>query len=55
MIRRRRGTDDPAGSYAIGRRFGATFDRTTYLADGETLMAERYRDHLSPGEPPQTE
>ena len=44
-----------AGAYAIGRRFGEAFDNTTYLADGETLVADRYRDHLSPGKPPRTE
>jgi len=41
-----------AGSYAVGRRFGETFDRTTYLADGETLVAHHYIDHLTPGQPP---
>lgn len=35
------------GSYGISRRFGETFDRTTYLADGRTLVADRYRDHLA--------
>lgn len=35
------------GAYRTGRRFGETFDRTTYLADGVTLVADRYRDHLS--------
>ncbi len=44
-----------AGAYAIGHRFGETFDRTTYLANGETLVVDRYRDHLSPGEPPRDE
>lgn len=44
-----------AGAYAIGRSFGETFDRTTYLADGETLVVDRYREHLSPGEPPGAE
>ncbi len=44
-----------AGAYRIGRRFGETFDQTTYLADGETLVADRYRDHLSAGEPPRAE
>ncbi len=44
-----------AGTYAVSRRFGEAFDRTTYLADGRTLVAERYRDHLSPGEPPRVE
>lgn len=38
------------GAYAIGRRFGETFDRTTFLADGATLVVERYRDHLSRAE-----
>lgn len=41
-----------AGSYAISRRFGETFDRTTYLADGKTLVVDHYRAHLSPGKPP---
>lgn len=44
-----------AGAYAIGRRFGRMFDRTTYLADGATLVVDRYRDHLTPGEPPRAE
>jgi hypothetical protein len=44
-----------AGSYAIGQRFGETFDRTTYLADGETLVTRHYIDHLTPGRPPGAE
>ncbi len=44
-----------AGAYGISRQFGEAFDRTTYLADGRTLVADRYRDHLSPGEPPRAE
>lgn len=34
-------------AYGTGRRFGRAFDRTTYLADGTTLVADRYRDRLS--------
>lgn len=35
-------------AYRISDEFGKTFDRTTYLADGETLVIERYREHLPP-------
>jgi hypothetical protein len=34
------------GSYAISRAFGEYYDATTYLADGETLMIDFYRQHL---------
>ncbi len=34
------------GSYGVGHRFGLYFDETTYLADGVTLMVERYADVL---------
>lgn len=44
-----------SGAYAISRRFGETFDRTTYLADGESLVVDRYREHLSPGKEPPAE
>lgn len=44
-----------AGAYEIGRRFGEAFDRTTYLADGRTLVADRYRSLLSPGRAPRPE
>lgn len=40
-----------AGAYAIGQDFGKTFDRTTYLADGKTLVADHYRDHLLSDDP----
>ena len=30
------------GSYAISREFGQAYDRTTFLADGRTLMLEHY-------------
>jgi hypothetical protein len=35
------------GAYAISHAFGQYYDATTYLADGETLMIEFYRQHLS--------
>jgi hypothetical protein len=34
------------GSYAISQAFGEYYDATTYLADGETLMIDFYRQHL---------
>lgn len=34
------------GAYAVGRSFGELFDRTTYLADGRTLLAEFLRARL---------
>jgi len=36
------------GAYEVGEEFGRMFDRTTYLADGKTLLVERYREHLPP-------
>lgn len=36
-----------AGAYAISHAFGQSYDATTYLADGETLMIDFYRQHLS--------
>ena len=36
-----------AGCYAISTEFGRMFDETTYLADGRTLVFDRYRAHLS--------
>ena len=40
-----------AGAYAVGKAFGEMFDRTTYLADGQTLMIEVYGPHLpEPGD-----
>lgn len=44
-----------AGAYEVGHRFGEAFDRTTYLADGRTLVADRYRGLLSPGRAPRPE
>ncbi|HKK07974.1 MAG TPA: gamma-glutamylcyclotransferase family protein [Gemmatimonadota bacterium] len=35
-----------AGAYEVGRAFGALFDQTTYLADGETLLADAWAAHL---------
>jgi hypothetical protein len=34
------------GAYAISLAFGQYYDATTYLADGETLMIDFYRQHL---------
>lgn len=34
------------GTYAISHAFGQYYDATTYLADGETLMIDFYRQHL---------
>lgn len=34
------------GAYAISHAFGQYYDATTYLADGETLMIDFYRQHL---------
>lgn len=40
-----------AGAYAVGRAFGEMFDRTTYLADGESPMIDVYGPHLpEPGD-----
>jgi hypothetical protein len=36
-----------AGCYALSIAFGRMFDETTYLADGGTLVFDRYRTHLS--------
>ena len=35
-----------SAAYQISRRFGESFDATTYLADGETLMIDAYRGLL---------
>jgi hypothetical protein len=35
-----------AGCYALSPEFGRMFDETTYLADGCTLVLDRYRVHL---------
>lgn len=35
-----------AGAYRISDRFGRFFDATTYLADGETLVVDVYREVL---------
>ena len=32
------------GSYRISSDFGRAFDQTTYLADGATLVADRYAE-----------
>ena len=32
------------GAYRIGETFGRCYDETTYLADGRTLVIDRYRD-----------
>lgn len=34
------------GSYAISQDFGQAYDRTTFLADGRTLMVEHYAPWL---------
>lgn len=34
------------GAFGIGAPFGRAFDETTYLADGRTLVTERYREVL---------
>ena len=34
------------GAYRYGSEFGRMYDQTTFLADGTTLMAEYYKDHL---------
>ncbi len=34
------------GAYAISTAFGTHYDETTYLADGTTLMVDRYRSAL---------
>ena len=36
-----------AGAYGLAPAFGRAFDETTYLADGETLVVERYREPLA--------
>lgn len=40
------------GAFAITAEFGRAFDETTFLADGRTLVAERYRDLLDPATKP---
>jgi hypothetical protein len=32
------------GAYRLGEAFGRCYDQTTYLADGRTLMIDRYRE-----------
>jgi hypothetical protein len=32
------------GAYRLGEAFGRCYDETTYLADGRTLVIDRYRD-----------
>jgi hypothetical protein len=34
------------GAYRHGKEFGKMYDRTTFLADGSTLVCERYSDWL---------
>lgn len=34
------------GSYRRGEAFGKMYDQTTFLADGETLVTDRYKDYL---------
>ena len=34
------------GAYRISTTFGKMFDDTTFLADGETLMSDYYKEHL---------
>ena len=36
-----------AGAYQIGDAFGREFDATTYMADGETLVVDRYGELLN--------
>jgi len=40
-----------AGAYAVSREFGEFFDRTTFLADAETLVVDRYRGLLTDPSP----
>ena len=34
------------GAYGISEQFGKTYDETTYLADGQTLMLDFYKQIL---------
>ena len=34
------------GAYRYGQKFGALYDKTTFLADGETLVVDRYINWL---------
>ncbi len=34
------------GAYGVSEAFGRCYDETTYLADGRSLMVDRYRDVL---------
>jgi len=34
------------GAYRYGEAFGKMYDQTTYLADGKTLVMERYKKYL---------
>jgi hypothetical protein len=34
------------GAYRVGEAFGREYDRSTYMADGETLVADFYAEHL---------
>ena len=40
------------GAYAVGERFGRHFDRTTHLADGQTVVVDRYQTVLDAPETP---
>lgn len=33
------------GAYRYGKMFGEMYDRTTYLADGKTLVMDRYKNY----------
>lgn len=35
------------GAYEVGEEFGRSYDQTTYLGDGKSLVAEVYRDLLA--------
>lgn len=41
------------GAYAISEDFGCVYDRTTFLADGRTLMVDHYQQWLDRPDPPQ--
>ena len=34
------------GAYRHGKKFGNMYDRTTYLADGKSLVVQRYHNYL---------
>ena len=35
------------GAYRISEAFGKMYDKTTYFADGKTLMIDYYKAHLA--------